>query len=226
MIDACSNPLEADVAEAIGFLSENNEVAQNAIASIRGAPEVIIQLYDDDEEDHVDGSIITDEDSPVDGSVSRRRRDATGNDGTAVIGLRRHFRHRRIELVTTRVIAKLVTGHRQLQSGFVGAGVTSRLITMLRRPGSDVATLEAAVEAIWRLADGNTDVQEKFVAGPDMCDTIDTMATVASDDADDIVAALLDVATRPPGQLHQQRIQERENVSIVFQHHHHYHKIV
>jgi len=208
MVEACSNPLQADVVEAVGFLSENNPPAQNAIASIRGAPEIIVQLYDDDD-DTADNSMTDmyqDQDVTVEGNFPRRRRDDTA------VGSCRQLRRRRIELVTTRVIAKLVTGHRDLQSGFVGAGVTSWLIALLRRPGCDVATLEATVEAIWRLADGTDDVQKQFIAGPDTPDSAATMVTVASDDADDIIAGLLDVATRSPGQLHHQRIQDRESV--------------
>jgi hypothetical protein len=193
LVEIFSSPLQADVVEALGWLAVNNPAAQDALASIHGASEVIVQLYDNDS--------------------------YYGNDdgsGTA----RHQHRHRIMELATTYAVAKLVTGHPELQSCFVATGITPRLVAMLRRTGGDVTTLEAAVEAIWRLADGNADVQRKFISGPDIGSGDEAPSSarsaglaIADSDTDDVIAALLDVAIRPPN-LHQIRTLAKENVSI------------
>lgn len=216
-----SSPLRADVIEAIGCLVDNDPTAQNVVASIRDAPELIVQLFDYDEE--CTEAPTAADDTASDGSQYRRRRaDAATNNSNDGSAASHRVRQRLVELATMQAVARLVTGHSELRAGFFAAGVTSWLIMVMLRPGGDVLMIEAAVDAILRLVDGTADAQPTFITGPDerradrrirSFPGSSPAKSAAADNTDDVVAALLDVATRPPGQIHQRRMQARENVS-------------
>jgi ankyrin repeat protein len=157
-----------DVVEALGSVVGDSPTARTAVGSIHGVARSIVGLYS-----HVIGPMAE-----------------ILQPSPAIVA---HHWPSLLALAITRTVARLVRDHADNQNGFVDAGVTSRLIALLRH--GDVTVQAATIDAMLCLADGNAHAQRSFV-----------------DDADDdVIGALLNIVTRPAIQSHQLRNLTREN---------------